>query len=124
MKFTRLFLIIFIKQKLKTMATKKAANSKKGSGRILSQPKVEKGLGPVERSVRPVKSTDPSPASTLGKKISIPETAQLFPHDQYISKSYGRGYTLTIGIGNDHTAELIIDKEAHEALMRGEKLIF
>lgn len=59
----------------------------------------------------------------LGKEIKIPANAEMFVNKaRHSTDWYVDNVELLIGIGKDHTASLIMDRESHEALMRGEKL--
>lgn len=55
----------------------------------------------------------------LGRALIISAYAQLETAPTKTER-FGNHYELTIGIGNDHTANLIIDEEALLALQNGE----
>jgi len=58
----------------------------------------------------------------IGKRITIPASAEMMLSPGYKLTSLVPTYELIIGIGKDHVGRLIIEKEAHEALLRGEKM--
>lgn len=59
----------------------------------------------------------------LGKKINIPANAEMTVNKAgHTTTWYVDNVEILIGIGKDHTATLIMDRDAHKALMAGEKL--
>jgi len=61
--------------------------------------------------------------SRLGKEIKITPKAHIIVMNPGYKKEYlVESIEVLIGIGNDHTASLIMTKEAWEALQSGEKI--
>ncbi len=59
----------------------------------------------------------------LGKAINIPANAEMTINKAGNStKWYVDNIEILIGIGKDHTATLIMDKDSHAALINGEKV--
>lgn len=62
--------------------------------------------------------------SKLGKEIKISPKAHLAINEAgYEHIYYVETISITIGIGNKHTAELVMDVEAWKALKNGEQII-
>jgi len=61
--------------------------------------------------------------STLGKEIKISPKANLCINQPgYRSEYFVETVSVTIGIGTDHTADLVMSKTAYEALINGAKI--
>ncbi len=61
--------------------------------------------------------------STLGKEIKISPKANLCINQPgYRSEYFVETVSVTIGIGTDHTADLVMSKAAWEALNNGEEV--
>lgn len=61
----------------------------------------------------------------FGKELVIsPKAAANHNHPGYRVKVYDESVTVTIGIGKDHIAELVMTKQAYEAFISGEKVTF
>lgn len=59
----------------------------------------------------------------LGREIKIsPKSNACFNKAGYQAKYYVDTVTVTIGIGNNHTAELVMTKDAWNALKAGENI--
>lgn len=59
----------------------------------------------------------------LGKEIKIsPKANAMFHPKGYKTEFFVDTMSVVIGIGNDHTADLIMSKDAWEALNNGEKI--
>lgn len=59
----------------------------------------------------------------LGKEIKIsPKSHVCFNNEGYKAEYFVPTVSICIGIGNDHTAELIMTQESYEALRSGEEI--
>ena len=59
----------------------------------------------------------------IGKEINIPANAKMTVNKAGSRTTrYVDNVEILIGIGKDYTASLIMDRDAHKALMAGEKL--
>ena len=59
----------------------------------------------------------------LGQEITIPANAKMIVNKAGISTQwYVDSVEMLIGIGKDHTATLIMDRQSHKALLDGAKL--
>ena len=89
--------------------------------------KKEEDVGPVEMVITPGKKPrmnfnyNIKAIANLGKEIKIsPKSHCTVNHPGYKMEMYVPSVCVTIGIGKDHTADLIMDVESWEALNAGE----
>jgi hypothetical protein len=108
-------------------------NEMKNMGNLSKEEQL-KMLEPVNAKVVMSATTDDSPVNIrfkqfilgmvrFGKEIKIsPKSHACLNKAGYEAKYFVETVSLCIGIGNDHTAELIMSKSAWEALKAGEKI--